>query len=145
MTFDFCPSEGTSTSGMTRRRALALAGASLVALAGGRRAMAEEDEQIVVCKATLDMDQPYEKQTISSWELETYDVYPVPAEGCRGACEQEIEELCAGRCGTARVTCGRFTSEVECPPCATDAKTASGRDASGRKASRKRKKRTAND
>ena len=141
-TADFCPRERTgNAAGMTRRRALGLAGAALAAMTRPRLAGAEET--IVVCKATTEMDRPYELQTIERWELEEFDLYPAPADGCPETCPSDEAEICAGRCGDVEVTCGRFASVVGCPECPNEGKAAASRGADRKKTAKKRKKRPA--
>ena len=136
---NFCPRErGVVTAGMTRRRALGLAGAAMMSLVTARRVRAEEAGTIVVCKATMDMDQPYEQQTIEAWELEEFDISPVPAGGCPETCPTDVDEICANRCGDVDVTCGRFASVVACPACPGDAKTTTRE--TGRKPAQKQRK-----
>lgn len=142
MTSDFCPRERCA-NGMTRRRALGFVGAGLISLAMPKVARGSESGTIVVCKATTEMDRPYEQQTIAAWELEEFDIYPVPANGCPETCPAEEADVCADRCGEVDVTCGRFTSTFSCEACPNEAKTLTSRGTGSKKTAKKRKKRTA--
>jgi hypothetical protein len=123
---DVCLAATGPATGIRRRSALAAALGALTTAVGVRGTRAETDD-LVVCKATFDMDHPYQRQTISAWQLEEWDLHPVPAGGCPQQCLADADEICRGQCGDVEVSCGRFTSTFDCGECRVSAESRNGK------------------